>query len=131
MSSGVVAGVCRVCGCTDSTPCEGGCRWVDQSLTLCSQCVGSESVQQDTAALTVVAMEIYARQVEHAMYVPGSVGDAQVHFCEATCRGIARAAWQAAFIFLDERDSAFEESSTPEAAAAAVPPGHEGRAVAP
>lgn len=27
---------CRVCGCTDSNACEGGCCWVEEDL--CSQC---------------------------------------------------------------------------------------------
>jgi PRTRC genetic system protein A len=27
---------CRVCGCTESTPCEGGCEWVEPDL--CSAC---------------------------------------------------------------------------------------------
>jgi hypothetical protein len=30
---------CRVCGCTDNTPCEGGCHWVEDDL--CSACVGN------------------------------------------------------------------------------------------
>jgi ParB family chromosome partitioning protein len=36
-------GVCRVCGCTNETPCEDGgfpCRWVDKEKTLCSACAG-------------------------------------------------------------------------------------------
>lgn len=28
---------CRVCGCTDATPCPSGCAWVEKDL--CSQCV--------------------------------------------------------------------------------------------
>jgi PRTRC genetic system protein A len=32
--------VCRVCGCTDSTPCEGGCAWVEPDL--CSACAFAE-----------------------------------------------------------------------------------------
>lgn len=31
---------CRVCGCTDSTPCEGGCEWVEADL--CSACAFKE-----------------------------------------------------------------------------------------
>jgi hypothetical protein len=31
-------GVCRVCGCTDQAACPGGCAWVDDAHTLCSQC---------------------------------------------------------------------------------------------
>lgn len=30
---------CRVCGCTDSHACFGGCYWVDEDL--CSSCVGA------------------------------------------------------------------------------------------
>lgn len=33
--------VCRVCGCTDDTPCEGGCYWVEPDL--CSACTERES----------------------------------------------------------------------------------------
>ena len=33
-----VAGVCRVCGCTEEHACEGGCHWVDETKTLCSEC---------------------------------------------------------------------------------------------
>ncbi len=31
-------GTCRVCGCTDMQACPGGCSWVDETHTLCSQC---------------------------------------------------------------------------------------------
>ena len=30
--------VCRECGCTDITACDGGCYWVEEDL--CSACVG-------------------------------------------------------------------------------------------
>lgn len=35
---------CRVCGCTDDTPCETGCHWVEdtQNGHLCSRCEGAE-----------------------------------------------------------------------------------------
>jgi ParB/RepB/Spo0J family partition protein len=38
-------GVCRTCGCTHDSPCEGGCAWTDDSETLCTACVeeGDES----------------------------------------------------------------------------------------
>ena len=29
-------GVCRECGCTNETPCEGGCHWAEPDL--CSTC---------------------------------------------------------------------------------------------
>ncbi len=32
---------CRVCGCTDSTVCPGGCDWVERDL--CSACAGKEN----------------------------------------------------------------------------------------
>jgi hypothetical protein len=32
--------ICRVCGCTDSHACEGGCYWVEPRL--CSKCVGRD-----------------------------------------------------------------------------------------
>lgn len=31
---------CRVCGCTDDNPCEGGCEWVEEDL--CSSCADRE-----------------------------------------------------------------------------------------
>lgn len=31
-------GTCRVCGCTDSRACRGGCCWTDEARTLCSGC---------------------------------------------------------------------------------------------
>lgn len=33
-------GTCYVCGCTEEHACEGGCWWVDETRTLCSQCAG-------------------------------------------------------------------------------------------
>jgi hypothetical protein len=47
-----VHGVCRVCGCTDERACEGGCYWVDDEHTLCSQCAEKEAPQPDPLALT-------------------------------------------------------------------------------
>lgn len=35
---GLRKGVCRVCGCTESTPCPEGCAWMDESKTLCTAC---------------------------------------------------------------------------------------------
>lgn len=31
-------GICRVCGCTETSPCPGGCAWTDKSQTLCTAC---------------------------------------------------------------------------------------------
>lgn len=31
-------GICRVCRCTELSPCEDGCAWTDQTETLCSLC---------------------------------------------------------------------------------------------
>jgi ParB family chromosome partitioning protein len=31
-------GVCQECGCTETTPCEGGCAWTDKTKTLCAAC---------------------------------------------------------------------------------------------
>lgn len=33
-----VSGVCRYCRCTDENACEGGCSWVDDEHTICSEC---------------------------------------------------------------------------------------------
>lgn len=32
------SGVCRVCGCTESCPCDPPCRWADKKRTICSKC---------------------------------------------------------------------------------------------
>lgn len=37
-------GVCIVCGCTESTPCAGGCIWANSSATLCSSCTGGSYI---------------------------------------------------------------------------------------
>ena len=36
--------VCRVCGCSNEDPCEGGCQWVEEDL--CSACVGEEGLKK-------------------------------------------------------------------------------------
>lgn len=42
-------GICRICGCTDSATCPGGCYWVNDAHTLCSSCVALEArVKLDT-----------------------------------------------------------------------------------
>jgi hypothetical protein len=33
-------GVCRWCGCTETTPCEHGCAWANRQQTLCTACTG-------------------------------------------------------------------------------------------
>ena len=33
-----LAGVCRVCGCTEDSPCPGGCAWADKERTICTTC---------------------------------------------------------------------------------------------
>lgn len=35
-------GTCKVCGCTETTPCEGGCAWADSTRTVCTACVELE-----------------------------------------------------------------------------------------
>lgn len=32
------SGVCQECGCTETTPCEGGCAWTDKTKTICTAC---------------------------------------------------------------------------------------------
>lgn len=34
------AKICKVCGCSEEDPCEGGCSWVEEDL--CSACAGKE-----------------------------------------------------------------------------------------
>jgi ParB/RepB/Spo0J family partition protein len=43
---------CRVCGCTEDEPCEGGCEWVEDPLDqgeLCSRCAGEQGLAGDEA----------------------------------------------------------------------------------
>lgn len=35
-----LAGVCRRCGCSDAFACPEGCAWADNTMTLCTACVG-------------------------------------------------------------------------------------------
>jgi hypothetical protein len=37
---------CDVCGCTDTTPCPGGCSWVRKNL--CSKCADKQKKEGDT-----------------------------------------------------------------------------------
>ena len=42
----VIPGKCRVCGCTETTPChleDGPCAWFDREKTLCTNllCIGA------------------------------------------------------------------------------------------
>jgi hypothetical protein len=49
-------GTCVYCGCTETTPCEGGCAWADDSQTLCTVCLGAGAVAIELiAALGIVA----------------------------------------------------------------------------
>jgi hypothetical protein len=35
---GLLAGICRVCGCTEQSGCADGCEWTSADRTLCSRC---------------------------------------------------------------------------------------------
>ncbi len=35
-------GICRICGCTETTPCPTGCAWTDKTKTLCTLCARKE-----------------------------------------------------------------------------------------
>lgn len=39
-------GVCRVCGCTETSPCPGGCAWTDRTETLCTACEDPNNLGQ-------------------------------------------------------------------------------------
>lgn len=43
-----VAGICRVCGCTDDAACDGGCSWSDATETICSNCVEPKPILLST-----------------------------------------------------------------------------------
>ena len=53
-------GVCRICGCTYFTPCEGGCSWADDTNTLCTSCVakGLGVSADDAKSRLVVAADV-------------------------------------------------------------------------
>lgn len=35
----MTAGTCRICSCTEQHACAGGCRWTDETKTLCDVCL--------------------------------------------------------------------------------------------
>jgi hypothetical protein len=39
-----VAGLCRLCGCSEANACEGGCSWVEPDL--CSQCAAKQQPEK-------------------------------------------------------------------------------------
>ena len=47
---------CRICGCTDSKACEGGCSWVLPEI--CSKCV-TETVPECIEALVAIIEELH------------------------------------------------------------------------
>lgn len=51
------SGICRFCGCTSLQACAGGCKWIDQQATICSQCVGQLS-KEELELLFVAEMEM-------------------------------------------------------------------------
>jgi hypothetical protein len=48
-------GVCRECGCTETTPCEGGCAWTDKTKTLCTACQMKKEHRWEKQNLVTVA----------------------------------------------------------------------------
>lgn len=46
-------GVCKSCGCTDTTPCPDGCAWVDADETLCTACVELDEADKPHAKAVV------------------------------------------------------------------------------
>jgi hypothetical protein len=43
-------GACQYCGCTEGQACEGGCAWIDESQTVCSnpECVEKHNAESTT-----------------------------------------------------------------------------------
>lgn len=39
-------GTCQFCGCTETTPCPGGCAWTDETQTTCSLCAQAIQLSQ-------------------------------------------------------------------------------------
>jgi hypothetical protein len=48
-------GVCRECGCTETTPCEGGCAWTDKTKTLCTACKMAKEHRWEKQNLVMIA----------------------------------------------------------------------------
>jgi hypothetical protein len=83
---------CRVCGCTETTPCMdafGPCAWADRTYTLCSNCaeIGvmvaqwlcyrepPPDVRAPLARLADLAAEIYAAATPEPLIVEAGAGD--------------------------------------------------------
>jgi hypothetical protein len=50
------SGVCRICGCTEEKPCEGGCAWTDKTKTICTACqMAKEHLWEKQNLITVGA----------------------------------------------------------------------------
>ncbi len=56
---------CRICGCTDSKACEGGCSWVLPEI--CSKCV-TETVPECIEALMAIIEELHQEEIEANHY---------------------------------------------------------------
>ena len=50
-------GVCRECGCTETTPCEGGCAWMDKTKTLCTACQMAKEHRWEKQNITTIALK--------------------------------------------------------------------------
>jgi ParB/RepB/Spo0J family partition protein len=74
---------CRVCGCTENSPCPGGCSWAEdpeQLGDICSQCVGKVAVAADQVRYNEDGNKIV---VVGPMKRPGE-WQVEVHFDDAT-----------------------------------------------
>lgn len=64
-----VEGACFYCGCTDSSPCPGGCSWANIKHTLCSQCakkLNKLMLKRVAIAAIVIARSAHCRISEGA-----------------------------------------------------------------
>jgi len=65
---------CRICGCTDSRACEGGCGWAMPGI--CSKCI-TERVPECLDLLIEVIMEIHQSEID-----AGHHGDKTCSTCD-------------------------------------------------
>lgn len=56
------AGTCRMCECTEEQACAGGCRWVDESRTLCSACDKASEIAAPIVAIVGTVLQRQKRK---------------------------------------------------------------------
>jgi hypothetical protein len=54
-------GTCKVCGCSDTMACEGGCSWTNRKHDLCSNCVDAWKEMKDRNKMRPKGAKKYQR----------------------------------------------------------------------